>query len=78
MRLIVYSPVYRQSVSQGTGENCRLNADVEPLADFFEARAILLGRLGKHEAALDIYVNRLNDPSAAEKLVRAAGLLCRP
>ncbi|KAG8910095.1 Vacuolar morphogenesis protein 6, partial [Tulasnella sp. 408] len=33
---------------------------------FFEARAILLGRLGKHEAALDIYVNRLNDYSAAE------------
>ncbi|KAG9051519.1 Vacuolar morphogenesis protein 6 [Tulasnella sp. UAMH 9824] len=37
-----------------------------PSDRFFEARAILLGRLGKHEAALDIYVNRLNDYSAAE------------
>ena len=37
------------------------------LPDLFEARAILLGRLGKHEAALDIYVNRLQDYDAAER-----------
>ncbi|KAG8988483.1 Vacuolar morphogenesis protein 6 [Tulasnella sp. JGI-2019a] len=38
-----------------------------PSDDLFEARAILLGRLGKHEAALEIYVNRLQDYEAAER-----------
>jgi tetratricopeptide (TPR) repeat protein len=38
-----------------------------PPDDLFEARAILLGRLGKHEGALDIYVNRLKDYHAAEE-----------
>ncbi|KAG8897845.1 Vacuolar morphogenesis protein 6 [Tulasnella sp. 403] len=37
-----------------------------PSDDLYEARAILLGRLGKNEAALDIYVNRLQDFAAAE------------
>ncbi|KAG8924938.1 Vacuolar morphogenesis protein 6 [Tulasnella sp. 418] len=37
-----------------------------PSDDFFEIRAILLGRLGKHEAALEIYVHRLQDYAAAE------------
>ena len=41
--------------------------------DLFEARAILLGRLGKHEAALDIYVNRLHDPAAAERFAPCKG-----
>lgn len=36
-------------------------------SDFFEARAILLGRLEKHDAALDIYVNRLYNYNAAEE-----------
>ena len=31
-----------------------------------EARAILLGRMGKHEEALRIYIYRLSDTSAAE------------
>ncbi len=31
-----------------------------------EARAILLGRMGNHEEALQIYVYRLEDYSAAE------------
>ncbi|KAG8887443.1 Vacuolar morphogenesis protein 6 [Tulasnella sp. 332] len=44
----------------------RLPSDDDSL-DLFEARAILLGRLGKHEAALEIYVNRLQDYDAAER-----------
>ena len=39
----------------------------------FEARAILLGRLGKHEAALDIYVHRLHDYNEAEELSSVPG-----
>lgn len=35
--------------------------------DMFEARAILLGRLGKHEAALETYVYRLLDYIKAEE-----------
>lgn len=31
------------------------------------ARALLLGRLGNHEAALQIYVNRLESYSDAEE-----------
>lgn len=34
-----------------------------------EARAILLGRMGKHEEALKIYVYRLQDYAAAESSV---------
>ena len=35
----------------------------------FEVRAILLGRMGKHQAALEIYVYRLNDFAKAEEYV---------
>src|SRR5260370_33536356 len=35
----------------------------------FEARAILLGRMGKHQAALEIYVYRLNNFTKAEEYV---------
>lgn len=35
--------------------------------DMYEARAILLGRLGKHEAALETYVYRLADYIKAEE-----------
>lgn len=35
-----------------------------------EARAILLGRMGKHEEALKIYVYRLQDYAAAESCVK--------
>jgi len=38
--------------------------------DWFEARALLLGRLGQHEAALGIYVNKLKDHSKAEEYCR--------
>ena len=34
-----------------------------------EARAILLGRMGKHQAALEIYVYRLNNFAKAEEYV---------
>ena len=33
----------------------------------FEARAVLLGRLGKHEGALELYVYRLQDYIKAEE-----------
>ena len=33
----------------------------------YEARAILLGRLGKHESALEVYVYRLHDYIKAEE-----------
>ncbi|KZT19797.1 hypothetical protein NEOLEDRAFT_1245628 [Neolentinus lepideus HHB14362 ss-1] len=37
-----------------------------PMEDLFEARAILLGKLGRHQHALEIYVYRLNDYGKAE------------
>lgn len=33
----------------------------------FEERAILLGRIGRHDQALSIYAYKLNDPEKAEK-----------
>lgn len=38
-----------------------------PLDDFYEERAILLGRLGRHEQALAIYVHVLDDQRSAEE-----------
>ncbi|EKM58191.1 uncharacterized protein PHACADRAFT_171437 [Phanerochaete carnosa HHB-10118-sp] len=38
-----------------------------PSEDLFEAKAILLGRLGRHDAALEIYVYRLQDFLKAEE-----------
>lgn len=35
--------------------------------DLFEARAILLGRLGRHDQALELYVYRLHDYLKAEE-----------
>jgi hypothetical protein len=43
-----------------------LDTDVISL-DLFEARAILLGRLGRHEHALELYVYRLQDYLKAEE-----------
>jgi hypothetical protein len=42
----------------------------------FEVRAILLGRMGKHQAALEIYVYRLNNFAKAEEYVLAPWVLC--
>lgn len=39
----------------------------------FEVRAILLGRMGKHQAALEIYVYRLNNFAKAEEYVPTPG-----
>lgn len=36
------------------------------LDDYPEERAIVLGRMGKHHEALNIYVNKLNEPEKAE------------
>ncbi|EMD34098.1 hypothetical protein CERSUDRAFT_141580 [Gelatoporia subvermispora B] len=38
-----------------------------PSDDLFEAKAILLGRLGRHDAALEVYVYRLHDYTKAEE-----------
>lgn len=35
--------------------------------DLSEARAILLGRLGRHDQALELYVHRLRDYLKAEE-----------
>jgi hypothetical protein len=37
------------------------------LAELYEARAILLGRLGRHDQALESYVYRLHDYIKAEE-----------
>ncbi|XP_060583141.1 vam6/Vps39-like protein [Ruditapes philippinarum] len=41
-----------------------------PLNEFFEERAILLGRLGRHEVALGLYVIILKDAKLAEEYCR--------
>ncbi|KAJ3506301.1 hypothetical protein NMY22_g17296 [Coprinellus aureogranulatus] len=43
--------------------------------DLFEARAILLGRLGRHDQALELYVYRLQDYLKAEESVVIVHLL---
>lgn len=35
--------------------------------DLFEARAILIGRLGRHDQALELYVYRMHDYLKAEE-----------
>lgn len=40
-----------------------------PSEDLHEVRAILLGRLGRHEGALQIYVYQLEDHATAEQCV---------
>jgi hypothetical protein len=42
-----------------------------------EARAILLGRMGKHQAALEIYVYRLNNFAKAEEYVPNPRVSCQ-
>jgi hypothetical protein len=41
-----------------------------------EVRAILLGRMGKHQAALEIYVYRLNNFAKAEEYVPPPWMSC--
>ncbi|OCH95424.1 hypothetical protein OBBRIDRAFT_816580 [Obba rivulosa] len=41
-----------------------------PSDDLYEAKAILLGRLGRHDAALEVYVYRLHDYTKAEEYCR--------
>ena len=42
---------------------------IDLLPDLHEARAILLGRLGRHDQALETYVYRLQDFMKAEESV---------
>ena len=39
------------------------------VSDLFEERALLLCRLGRHEAALAIYAHVMKEPEMAEELV---------
>lgn len=55
---------WKVSMSQGVPQAA---THVHRLADMPRARALLLGRLGNHEAALQIYVNRLESYSDAEE-----------
>jgi hypothetical protein len=48
-----------------------------PSDDMYQVRAILLGRLGRHEGALQIYVYQLSDHSTAEEYVPLSPL-CTP
>ena len=34
---------------------------------FYEARAIVLNKMGRHRQALDVYVFKLKDPDKAEE-----------
>lgn len=38
-----------------------------PSEDMYQVRAILLGRLGRHEGALQLYVYQLEDHATAEE-----------
>lgn len=40
-------------------------SDIDPI--LYEARAIVLGNMGQHKQALDIYVFKLKDPEKAEE-----------
>jgi Vam6/Vps39-like protein vacuolar protein sorting-associated protein 39 len=44
-----------------------LGTDARSRIDLFEARAVLLGRLGRHDSALELYVYRLHDFDRAER-----------
>jgi len=44
-------------------------ADCPRFLGFFEAKAILLGRMGRHENALETYVYKLHDYLKAEEYV---------
>lgn len=54
-----------------TGKLCFLmlsgNRTNDGMIDLFEARAILLGRLGRHDQALELYVYRMHDYLKAEE-----------
>lgn len=45
----------------------RVTYRADIFVDLYEARAILLGRLGRHDQALDILVHRLHDHLGAEE-----------
>lgn len=49
-----------------------------PMNGFFEERAILLGRLGRHEAALGLYVIILQDTHLAEEYCKRHYNKCKP
>lgn len=51
---------------KGDGEFCPFGRDVADKPEMPEMKAILLGRMGRHDEALRIYVNRLEDYTSAE------------
>ena len=47
--------------------SAQFQGELHAISGFHEERAILLGRLGRHEQALAIYIHLLNDGSLAEE-----------
>jgi hypothetical protein len=47
----------------------RRNVDANTFVDLYEARAVLLGRMGRHDHALELYVYKLRDYAKAEECV---------
>lgn len=62
-------PFFRWMVSQHYAvAMCFANTPLR--IGMFQARATLLGRMGKHQGALEIYVYKLNDYAKAEEFVK--------
>jgi len=51
---------------KGDGELCPFGRDLTDNPELPEMKAILLGRMGRHDEALRIYVYRLEDYTSAE------------
>jgi len=51
---------------KGDGELCPFVRDLADNLEMPEMKAILLGRMGRHDEALRIYVYRLEDYTSAE------------
>ena len=56
--------------------SAQFQGEFNAISGFHEERAILLGRLGRHEQALAIYIHLLNDGSLAEEWVCCLVCLC--
>jgi hypothetical protein len=68
--LIDYMDCYRPQVCTQRPHKTRADRFFNySCTDLYEARAILLGRLGRHDQALETYVYRLQNYAKAEEYV---------
>ena len=65
--LIDYTDCYHLQVCYGSKAHIDFFSKTHSCTDLYEARAILLGRLGRHDQALETYVYRLQDYMKAEE-----------